>query len=238
MGLSHPKPGEWRKAVAGISSLGKEMTTTGTGHELGALSARYETSGRGPGTVSTGIGDAGGVSYGSYQLASKFGRPEEFLAHEGLRWAAEFGQAKPGTPAFNRTWKAIAARESRVFQSAQHAFIKRTHYDVQIAHVRKSTGIDLDRWSNAVRDAVWSTAVQHGPLTPIVERIVKAEPAHDRALLIALYAERGRRKTDGNLLYFSRSSPAVQAGVAARFMPELNDALEMLDSEAGGSAIG
>lgn len=212
------------------------MTKTGTVHELGALSARYETSGRGPGTVSTGHGDAGGVSYGSYQLASKLARPEEFLTHEGLRWAAEFGKAKSGAPAFSRIWKVIAAREPEAFQSAQHAFIKRTHYDVQIAYVRKSTGIDLDRWSGAVRDAVWSTAVQHGPLTPIVVRVMKTDPAHDRALLLALYAERGRRKPDGNLVHFSRNSPAVQAGVAERLRAELKDALAMLDAEAGGTA--
>lgn len=204
------------------------MTKSGTGHVLGALSAKYETSGRGPGTVSTGRGDAGGVSYGSYQLASKLGRPEEFLAREGAGWAAEFGRARSGTPAFSRVWKAIAAREPAAFQDAQHDFIKRTHYDVQIAHVLKATGIDLDRWSDAVRDAVWSAAVQHGPANTLVIRAMKADPPHDRALLVALYVERGRRKADGNLVYFSRNSPAVQAGVARRFQSELKDALAML----------
>ena len=38
---------------------------------LGSLSSKYETGGRGPGTVSSGVGDAGGVSYGSYQMTSK-----------------------------------------------------------------------------------------------------------------------------------------------------------------------
>lgn len=197
-------------------------------HVLGALSAKYETSGRGPGTVSTGRGDAGGVSYGSYQLASKLGRPEEFLTHEGAGWAAEFGLAKSGTPAFSRVWKAIATREPKAFQAAQHAFIKRTHYDAQIAHVVKATSIDLDRWSDAVRDAVWSTAVQHGPQSDLVIRAMNGDPPHDRALLVALYAERGRCGADGRMIHFSRCSPAVQAGVAQRFRAELKDALAML----------
>ena len=47
--------------------------------ELGHLSEKYESSGRGPATVSTGEGDPGGVSYGSYQLASKIGRADEFV---------------------------------------------------------------------------------------------------------------------------------------------------------------
>ena len=37
---------------------------------LGQLSEKYETGRRGPGTVSGGQGDAGGVSYGSYQMTS------------------------------------------------------------------------------------------------------------------------------------------------------------------------
>ncbi len=207
------------------------MTKTGTVHELGALSARYETSGRGPGTVSTGRGDAGGVSYGSYQLATRLGRPDEFLQHEGKAWAEQFGAAKPGSQPFSRIWKAIAAREPAAFHRAQHAFIKRTHYDVQIDLVRRATGIDLDRWSNAVRDAIWSTAVQHGPATTIVQRVVKSDPAHDRALLNALYAERGRCKADGTLVHFARCSAAVQSGVASRLKAELKDALAMLDAE-------
>lgn len=52
-------------------------------HLLGSLSAKYESGNRGAGTVSGGKGDRGGVSYGQYQLASKLGRPAEFLAQEG-----------------------------------------------------------------------------------------------------------------------------------------------------------
>ncbi|HKG81488.1 MAG TPA: LysM domain-containing protein, partial [Pyrinomonadaceae bacterium] len=52
-------------AAAAAGALGKALAD-----ELGALSAKYETGGRGPGTVSTGAGDFGGVSYGSYQMAS------------------------------------------------------------------------------------------------------------------------------------------------------------------------
>src|ERR1044072_9394224 len=46
---------------------------TALAKELGSLSSKYETSGRGPGTVSTGSGDPGGVSYGSYQIATQTG---------------------------------------------------------------------------------------------------------------------------------------------------------------------
>lgn len=198
---------------------------------LGALSAKYETGGRGPGTVSGGRGDPGGVSYGSYQLASSLRRPEEFLAQEGARWAPEFGRAVSGAPDFSRVWKAIARREPESFQAAQHDFIKRTHYDVQVAHVLAKAGDDIDRRSDAVRNAVWSTAVQHGPQSDLVVRAMMGGHPADRALLVAIYAERARRKTDSRLVHFSRCSPAVQAGVAQRLQSELKDALAML----GGS---
>jgi hypothetical protein len=47
--------------------------------QLGAVSAKYESGGRGVETVSSGKGDPGGVSYGSHQLASKTGTMRAFL---------------------------------------------------------------------------------------------------------------------------------------------------------------
>lgn len=205
-------------------------------HVLGALSAKYETGNRGPGTVSGGHGDPGGVSYGSYQLASTRGTPQQFLAKEGAGWAGEFGSAAPGTPPFTAAWKAIAQREPALFHEAQHEFIKRTHYDPQIARVRAKTGVDIEERSDAVRDAVWSTAVQHGAATNAVVNAIGTGAADDRALLEALYKERGKRRADGKLAYFPSARADVQAGVARRFRDELEDALKMLAAPASGPA--
>ncbi len=199
------------------------------GHELGALSAKFETGNRGPGTVSTGAGDKGGVSYGSFQLASKLGRPEEFLKREGAPWTSEFGGAKSGTPAFTKVWKAIALKERDAFGEAQHAYIKRTHYDPLVAKVLAATGVDLNQRSDAVRDAAWSTAVQHGPGNDVIVNAMAGKTLDDRALLNAIYAERGRKDPDGKLARFRGNSAKVQAGVAQRFKDELRDALKMLD---------
>jgi len=209
-------------------------------HRLGQLSEQYETGGRGPGTVSSGQGDPGGVSYGSYQLATNRGRPQEFLANEGAAWAAEFGGAAPATNAFSATWRDIAAREPQAFADAQHAFIQRTHYDVQADRVQDRTGLDVASRSHAVQDAVWSTAVQHGPTTNAISNAVRnveaqgVSPddgvAYDRALIDAIYAERGRRGADGNLVYFSSSPASTQTSVANRFVEERADARAMLDA--------
>ena len=202
--------------------------------ELGNLSAKYETGGRGPGVVSTGAGDPGGVSYGSYQMASKKGTVARFVAQPGFPWAKDFAGLTPGTAQFTAVWKKIAAEQTAEFQHAQHEFIKASHYDLLCAKVKTDNGVDINTRSRAVQDVIWSTAVQHGGATPIVSRAIATlscnceDPSYDKQLICAIYAERGRKKPDGNLAYFGKSSPSVQAGVAKRFQNEQQDALNML----------
>lgn len=205
---------------------------------LGELSAKYETGGRGPGVVSTGSGDPGGVSYGSYQMATKTGTVAHFVGQAGFKWASDFKGLAPGTAPFTACWKRIAANETAAFQSAQHAFIKKSHYDLLAAKILADDGLDVNKRSRALQDVVWSTAVQHGGASMMVHKAlanVKAKPTDadfDKQLICAIYAERGRKKADGNLAYFSKSSPSVQAGVSKRFKNEEQDALAMLAKEA------
>ena len=205
---------------------------------LGTLSAKYETGGRGPGVVSTGAGDPGGVSYGSYQMATKMGVPQKFVTQAGFPWLTDFQNLKAGTADFTACWKRIAANETDAFQKCQHEYIKKTHYDLLAAKILSDDGLDVNTRSRALQDVVWSTAVQHGGGTSIVHKALanvtcaRTDPAFDEKLIRAIYAERGRTKPDGNLAYFSKSSPNVQKGVANRFKNELNDALAMLAKEA------
>lgn len=212
-------------------------------HMLGSLSAKYESGNRGPGTVSGGQGDRGGVSYGQYQLASKLGRPAEFLAREGQPWAQRFAGLQQGTPAFTAVWKQIAAEDGARFGTAQHEYIRRTHYDVQANLIREATGVDVAQRSAALRDVVWSTAVQHGGNSSIITGAIQAlgigadSPDFDSRLIDAVYLERGRRDENGVLVHFSRNSAQVQDGVAARFRAERIDAQAMLKAEVAGRQI-
>jgi len=205
---------------------------------LGTLSAKYETGGRGPGVVSTGAGDPGGVSYGSYQMATKMGVPQKFVKQAGFPWLTDFQNLNAGTADFTACWKRIAANEPDAFQKCQHAYIKQTHYDLLAAKILSDDGLDVNTRSRALQDVVWSTAVQHGGATSMIHKALanvscaRTDPGFDEQLIRAIYAERGRKKPDGNLVYFSKSSPNVQKGVANRFKNELNDALAMLAKEA------
>jgi hypothetical protein len=204
---------------------------------LGTLSAKYETGGRGPGVVSTGAGDPGGVSYGSYQMATKMGVPQKFVKQPGFPWLADFQNLTAGTADFTACWKRIAANEADAFQKCQHEYIKKTHYDLLAAKILSDDDLDVNTRSRALQNVIWSTAVQHGGATSIVDKALanvacaKTDPGFEEQLIRAIYAERGRKKPDGNLVYFSKSSPNVQKGVANRFKNELNDALAMLAKE-------
>jgi LysM repeat protein len=206
---------------------------------LGKLSEQFETGGKGPGIVSTGVGDAGGRSYGSYQMTSKpnGGRCKQFVSQPDFRFRDRFAGLTPGTDAFTAEWKALARDRPDEFHADQHEFIKRTHFDPLVRKIRTEDGVDVLTRSHALQDVIWSTAVQHGPGSSIPHRALATlnvrpgDPGFDKQLIHAIYAERGRKKADGTLAHFSRNSAAVQRGVAKRFVTEERLALEMLDDE-------
>lgn len=189
-------------------------------HRLGALSEQFESGGRGPGTVSSGVNDPGGVSYGLYQLASKTGTLAAFLKAEGERWSKDFLGKPLGGASFSNAWKAVAARDGKAFGDAQHAFIERTHYRPVVDAVKSNTGLDIDTRSAAVRDAVWSTAVQHGAAVRLVTASVgvadkqsrRDKSAYDRALIGAIY--------DNRTVYL-RELAAAAGGPTARTFSEI-----------------
>jgi hypothetical protein len=207
---------------------------------LGALSERFESGGRGPGAVSSGTGDPGGVSYGIWQLSSRVGTAAASAAAEGARWCADFDDVAPGSAAFTAAWRTIAAREPDAFARAQHAFIERTHYRPAVAGVRQRTAMDLDSRHPAVRDVTWSVAVQHGGAATILARgVAQADAAHgrldagyDRALVEAIYAERSAYV----LRVAARAGPAsaeghmLQSITRKRYPAELAAALAMFDA--------
>jgi len=202
---------------------------------LGKLSEKYESGNRGPGTVSTGKGDPGGVSYGSYQLASKIGRADEFVKKY---YPDEFKGLKGGSEEFTAKWKALAAKDPDALHANEHKFIRETHYDPQAKKLKKELELNLENRSAALRDVVWSTAVHHGPNSDVIVVAVKPllkeakiDAIGDEAIIRAIYAERGRKTADGKLGRFKGVSDDWIPGLTNRFENELKDALMMLNAK-------
>ena len=128
--------------------------------ELGAVTQKYESGRGGVATISGGVDDPGGVSYGKYQLSSKRGTMAKFLSSdEGKQFAPHFRNAVPGTAAFNAAYAELAdGSQAKAFDAAQRAFIIRTHYKpAAILAARMGFNVADPR----VREAIFSASVQH-----------------------------------------------------------------------------
>jgi beta-glucosidase len=203
------------------------VTPTGS-TELGKLSEKYESSGRGPGTVSSGVGDPGGVSYGTYQLSSKMGRADAFVKKF---YPKEFAGVRAGTSEFTAKWKDLAKKDAAGLHRNEHAYIKETHYDVQAAKVLRTLKLDVNTRHKVIRDVVWSVAVQHGPNASVIVNALKGKDVaamSDADLVNAIYDERSRKRSDGKLVYAPGLDAKWTAGLAGRFAAEKRDALAML----------
>jgi len=213
-----------------------EAREANTSLTLGRLSAKYESGGRGPEVVSTGKGDPGGVSYGTYQLASALGNADRFVQKH---FASTFKGLKGGTPEFTEVWKKTVAKNPKAFHRKEHQYIKETHYDPQVKLIERELGIDLDKRSSALRDVVWSCAVHHGPNSKLIVNAAKNSPSTidlkspkaDADLIKAIYAERGRMDNQGKLVYFQRVADSLIPSLTNRFQNELADALKMLQAK-------
>lgn len=224
-----------QNAVAALDALADALGIPrdgGTSARLGSLSERYESGGRGPGTVSSGAGDPGGVSYGLYQLSSKAGTARAFVANEGRHWAALLPGA-PGSAQFSAGWKDVAGRDPEAFAEAQHAFIKRTHYQPAVEAVKMRAGVDLDARGVAVRNAVWSVAVQHSKAAEVLlDGLARAGTgAGDADLIRAIYAARAAYVTGVAQRQSGASRKTLLSIVQNRYPDELRRALAMVGAE-------
>jgi len=98
-----------------------------------------------------------------------------------------------------------------------------------VAAIAERTGLDPKQLSPAMREVIWSTAVQHGPAgaARLFDRAnslsgEQDDPAYERKLINNVYKLRAGQ--------FGSSSTQVQAAVQNRFREERLLALNMLDA--------
>lgn len=198
--------------------------------DIGALSAKHESKGN---TDAIGNDPGGGYSYGTYQIATKTGTFANYMKFVGVRYpdiaaklnaAGGNSAATSGSEEFKSTWRGM--KNDPGFKQSQHDFIKLTHFDPQLAKVKKATGFDLCDGTHGpgLQDAIWSTAVHHGKDTGVIEKaLANAGPgASDAAIINAIYDERS--KVDE---YFTKQPQRIKDSIAARFVQERKAALAM-----------
>jgi hypothetical protein len=209
---------------------------------IGALSAAFESGTQGVNAI--GYDKNGGTSYGTYQIASKPGTMRgfiEFLQEKEPAWAktlkaagsADTGSTKGRMP---DAWRSIAAKDPEKFGQLQREFIEFTHYEPARDKILAKTGVDMDTLPPAAREALWSTAVQHGAAgaAKIFGQAIKSvgqnqsEQQFAQKLIDKVY--------DSRKSQFGSSTASVQASVRGRMNVEKDMVLAMLNGAESGVA--
>lgn len=191
--------------------------------KLGDTSKKYESGTGGPGTVSTGKGDRGGVSYGTYQLSSNTGTVQKFI--ETMNLSDQFRGLTPGSVSFSQRWKKLAVEDSN-FGEKQHSFIKQTHYIPQLKFLQKES-IDFSKRGPAIHDLVWSTSVQFGPGTSLIIKALQKHGDVDKLTDEQIITIVQDYKIANVQYLFKNSSSAVRNGVLKRMKDEKTDLLKL-----------
>ncbi|UAW96620.1 hypothetical protein pEaSNUABM22_00133 [Erwinia phage pEa_SNUABM_22] len=204
---------------------------------LGSVSEQFESGGRGVGTVSTGQGDAGGVSYGKHQLATNNGSMMNFLnSPEGKPFLQRFGGLAPGTAQFNSVYKDVANTQGADFDKAQSDYITRTHYAPLVAKMQNEVGVDLTKRGAGVKELMYSTAVQYGAGTSVIANALQGKDVNGMSdeELIKTIQDYKAATTDR---YFKSSSAQTQQSVATRAQNEKDVLLKVAEADRKKKAV-
>jgi len=214
------------------------------GWVLGSTSEKYETSGKGPGTINdykgAAKGDFGGASYGTYQFTSflpsvneatgkarpvRGGTSPVEIFVKNSKFKTRFEGLVPATSEFDSAWKQCASSDGEAFKNDQHDYIKRKYYEVMLSGLQRR-GIDLSNFGPGVQDLIWSTAVQYGPASTTVF----TTPLNNKSQLtdkdiITLVCDFKINTVDE---YFKSSSANIRQGIKSRLQSEKNDLLNLV----------
>lgn len=216
------------------------------GSSLGALAAMFESGEKGIAAI--GFDRTGGTSYGKFQISSRAGTMNRFLDFLNERDPALAERLRKSGPANTGStqgrmpaeWAKIAAEMPERFESLQTEFIKKDHYQPARVKILERTGVDIETAKPAVREALFSTAVQHGAsgaariFNQAIDKFLgkggvqSAEAApgtknFEQALVSEVYSKRQNQ--------FGGSTEAVRASVRGRLRQEKDMVLAMLDKQ-------
>ena len=216
----------------------------------GQLASQFESGSEGISAI--GYDRHGGTSYGKFQISSRAGTMRSFLSFLKTEepqmasrleqaGAANTGSKNGGMP---EEWKKIAAESPERFESLQDRFIHNSHFEPAMEAIAEKTGIAFEGMPRALKEVLFSTAVQHGPngaariFSKAIDQVGQAKLDPEKSspetlkktgetLIRNVYAMRSNQ--------FESSSQTVQNSVKSRLKQEMRLAIDMLHSPQGPS---
>lgn len=222
----------------GVIPSGTETVTAGDW--IGKYVEQNESGTHGSSMVSSGAGDAGGVSFGTYQFPS-YGKAKAESSSELYKfWTKYYGNSHPDVVPGNNTafidaWKSEARSNPDQFHSNEHSYVGSKYYVPQKNQLRGI--LDPDSHSRSAQEMVWSSSVQYGPNTSVIKKALNSDNSQTMGVK-ALVNKVQDYKVNSVGSYFSNSSAAVQAGVTNRHNVTERNILLGIADKAPLSGIG
>ena len=212
-------------ATSTTDANGNTINYTVDGDYVGKYVKQFESGSKGSAMISSGKGDYGGVSFGSYQFPT-YGQAQASSGSNLAKfWNQYYGSQYSSTPgnndAFKKDWTTAVEKDPAGFFNNEHKFVADLYYNPFVSKL-KSAGVgDPGNNSRGAQDAAWSTAVQLGAGKSAVNKFVDAgvnESTDPETYLKKLYEQ----KISTVPQTFKSSSKNVQQSVADRYKNELN----------------
>ena len=212
-------------ATSTTDANGNTINYTVDGDYVGKYVKQFESGSKGSAMISSGKGDYGGVSFGSYQFPTYGQAQASSSSNLAKFWNQYYGSQYSSTPgnndAFKKDWTTAVEKDPAGFFNNEHKFVADLYYNPFVSKL-KSAGVgDPGNNSRGAQDAAWSTAVQLGAGTSAVNKFIDAgvnESTDPETYLKKLYEQ----KISTVPQTFKSSSKSVQQSVADRYKNELN----------------
>jgi len=204
---------------------------------LGRLSGKYDLKDH-PATVSDGLHDDGGISYGIYHFSSTKGVVQKFV-----KWLQEqpypykeygnlLARYEINSDEFIARWRELGNADTVGFAQFQEDYVKPIYFAVGANNLWERYGFNICQRSEALQSVLWSNCVQHGDYfgTQVFGDAAEFDGQDlnrmsDSEIIQNIYAV---KLTD---MSWSSGAPALRLGLLNRWRNERQDALAMLDAE-------
>lgn len=219
-----------------------DVTQAHAARDYGQLCSKYET-GNDPAEIDP------DSAYGAYQMspghAYTFSKElkngtikasteakQKTLTSWGKALVKAYGKDGDNTGGkFDKAWRACAAEDNTLFFNAQYDYCERHYYQEALKYIKIAIpGLDVDKYTDALKNAIFSTAIQHGPygcvyyiMKPALEEVGGWQDKLAESVLIDLiYYERSRtvsKSPDDSATQISTTDSTAKAyGIAGKYL--------------------